>query len=30
MYKDVNNYKLEANKILDDKQIASVELKRYI
>ena len=30
MYKEVNNYKLEANKILDDKQIASIELKRYI
>ena len=30
MYKEVNNYKVEANKILDDKQIASIELKRYI
>ena len=30
MYKEVNNYKLEVNKILDDKQIASIELKRYI
>lgn len=30
MYKEANNYKVEANKILDDKQIASIELKRYI
>lgn len=30
MYKDANNYKFEDEKILDDKTIASIELKRYI
>ena len=30
MYKDLNNYKLEQNKILNDGEIANLELKSYI
>lgn len=30
MYKDSNNYKFETKKILNDKEIASIELKNYI
>ena len=30
MFKDVNNYQIEKNKILDDYDIATIELKKYI
>lgn len=30
MYKDVNNYKIEKEKVLNDADIAAVELKQYI
>ena len=30
MYKDINNYKVEDKRILKDKEIASIELAKYV